>query len=143
MPKEILAVENIVLECSPADKWEAIEVCGNILVDNGYVAPEYIEDMKERERSTSVYIGNHVAIPHGLVTSDEKIYQSGISFVQVPEGISFGDEKAYIFVGIAGKRDEHNDILSKIALACIEPENVEILSTTKDKGIVKEILIGN
>lgn len=143
MPKEILATDNIILDCKPIDKWDAIEICGNILVDNGYVTPEYIDDMKERERSTSVYIGNHVAIPHGLVTSDEKIYESGISFVQVPEGISFGEEKAHIFIGIAGKRDEHNEILSKIALACIEPENVEILSTTKDKNLVKEILIGD
>lgn len=73
MPKEILAADNIILDCKPVDKWDAIEICGNILVDNGYVTPEYIDDMKERERSTSVYIGNHVAIPHGLVTSDEKI----------------------------------------------------------------------
>ncbi|WP_243430390.1 PTS system, mannitol-specific IIA component [Enterococcus sp. DIV2402] len=143
MNTNILTKENIILNSNPVDKWEAIESCGEILVKNGYVTPEYIDDMKERERTVSVYVGNHVAIPHGLVTSEDKILTSGISFVQVPEGVSFNDEKVYVFIGIAGKRGEHNEILSKIALACLELENVEILRTTQNKDKIIEILLGS
>lgn len=142
MNKEILTAENIILGSDIKDKWEAIQMCGKVLVDNGYVKPEYIDDMMERERSSSVYIGNHVAIPHGLVTSDSKIMESGISFLQIPNGISFGNEEAYMFIGIAGKGDTHMEILGKIGMACSDLDNVEILRTTQDKAKVIEILLG-
>lgn len=142
MAKEILTADNIILNSDLRDKWTAIELCGEILVKNGYVKPEYIDDMKERERTSSVYIGNHVAIPHGLVTSDSKIIESGISFLQVPGGIDFGEEKAYMFIGIAGKGGTHMDILGKIAMACCDMDNVEILRTTTDKDKIIEILLG-
>ena len=103
MKKEVLSVDNIIMNAAPKDKWEAIQMCGNILVNHGYTTPEYIEDMKERERKASVYLGNHIAIPHGLVVSKDRILASGISVVQTPKGVAFGNEKAYLFIGIAGK----------------------------------------
>lgn len=134
--------DNIILGASPQDRWEAIRMCGDILVNHGYVTPSYVEDMMERERSFSVYLGNHVAIPHGLVTSREKILASGLSFVQTPQGVSFEEEKAYIFIGIAGKGEEHIDLLSRIAEVCMDPENVERLRGTKNREEVIQILKG-
>lgn len=141
MNKELLKKENIVLNADPKDKWEAIKISGSILVEQGYVTPSYIDDMIEREKGFGVYIGNHVAIPHGLVESADKIIKSGISIVQTPKGVSFGEEKAYVFIGIAGKGMEHIDILQKVAMVCMDVENVEKIRDAKSKEEIMHILM--
>ena len=68
----------------------------------------------------------------------EHIHRSGISIVQLPEGVDFGDGQiAKIVIGIAGKGDEHMDMLSKIALVVSEEENV----TQMVKAASKEELL--
>ena len=61
--KSIFNEDNIRLNASFATKEEAIRAAGQILVDNGYVKEEYIDDMLKREEVVSTYIGNHIAIP--------------------------------------------------------------------------------
>lgn len=141
MAGKIFTEDNIILNANPADRWEAIRICGELLEKNGYVEPGYTEAMWERERTASVYLGNHVAIPHGVVGSENKILESGICFLQTPQGISFDNgEKAYVFIGIAGKNDTHVEILSRIANVCCDLEKVEQLRNTKDKAEVIQIL---
>jgi mannitol/fructose-specific phosphotransferase system IIA component len=87
----------------------------------------------------SVYIGNHVAIPHGIHGSENEIIKSGLSLIQLPEGVSFGENKiAYVVIGIAGKGNEHMNYLQKIALICSEIDNVEkIRNATTKQEILK------
>ena len=141
MEDSCLTIENIVLNADPKDRFEAIQMAGDILVKNGYVTPEYIDDMFEREKTVSVYIGNNVAIPHGLVTSGDKIIKSGISVVQTPKGVHFETGDAYVFIGIAGKNDEHIQILSHIAMVCCDMENVYKIRDAKTKEEILNILL--
>ena len=60
--KPILTEDNIRLNVKVKDKEDAIRQAGQILVDNGYTTVQYIDDMQEREKRFSVYIGNHLAI---------------------------------------------------------------------------------
>ena len=136
MCKSIICEENIVLQAEFDNKWDAIRACGEILVNQGYVAEEYIDDMLEREKVATVHIGNHLAIPHGIANSECHIFHSGISFTQIPDGVSFGEDTAYLMIGIAGKDGTHIDILSNIALACSELETIEILRHTNDKNLI-------
>ena len=138
--KPILQEENIILQAAYADRWSAIQACGEILVKQGYVKAAYIEDMMERERLVSVYVGNHVAIPHGIANSEQHILESGLSVLQIPEGVDFDGEKAYIMIGIAGRDGVHMQLLSQIALVCMEQEQVERLRTSKDKNEIMGIL---
>ena len=143
MAKKILTERNIVLNARPLDKWDAIRMSGQILVDNGYVTQDYIEDMYERERTASVYIGNNIAIPHGQERSEDKINESGISVLQVKDGIRFGEtenETAYVVFGIAGKNNTHLDILGNIAIVCCDMENVERIRNATDKKEILDIL---
>lgn len=140
MDKKILSKNNIILDAGYQDKWEAIRSCGNILLENGYIKEEYIDDMMERERLVSVYVGNHVAIPHGIANSEKNILHSGISVLQIPEGVDFGSEKAYLMFGIAGKGGTHIDLLSRIALACMDEENIDRMRRAKDKKVILDIL---
>lgn len=121
----IFAKENILLNTAVETKEEAIRLTGSILVEKGYVEADYIGKMLEREQLTSTYMGNFVAIPHGTEDSKSLVNQSGISFVQVPEGVDFGGGNLVkLLIGIAGKDNEHLDILSKIAIVCSEEENI-------------------
>lgn len=128
----ILAKENILLNQTIGTKEEAIRLTGSILVDKGYVDASYIEKMLEREQLTSTYMGNFVAIPHGTEDSKQFVKSSGISFVQVPQGVDFGaGNTVKLLIGIAGKDNEHLDILSQIAIVCSEEENIEKLVAAK------------
>ena len=138
--KPILQEDNIILQAAYADRWSAIQACGEILVKQGYVKAAYIEDMMERERLVSVYVGNHVAIPHGIANSEQHILESGLSVLQIPEVVDFDGEKAYIMIGIAGRDGVHMQLLSQIALVCMEQEQVERLRTSKDKNEIMGIL---
>jgi PTS system mannitol-specific IIA component len=73
--------------------------------------------------------------------SESEIIHSGISVIQIPEGVSYGDgTTAYVVIGIAGKDGSHLDILNQIALACMEEENVEIIRRATSKQQVLEVL---
>ncbi len=113
--KDILVKKNIRLGLKSVDKYAAIKMAGEALVEGGYVEDAYIDSMIEREDVVTTYIGKGIAIPHGVSTAKETIKKSGISILQFPEGIDFGGEKAYLVVGIAGVKNEHLDILANIA----------------------------
>ncbi|NTW71264.1 MAG: PTS sugar transporter subunit IIA [Eubacteriaceae bacterium] len=138
---EILKKENIIMNAKLINKNEAIELAGKLLIDSGYVDASYIELMKKREELLSTYMGNGLAIPHGIAEAREGnvILNSGIVVVQVPEGVDFGDgNKAYMVVGIAGKNNEHLNILSNIALLFSEEKNVEEMVKAKDAQEIYE-----
>ncbi|WP_226037257.1 PTS sugar transporter subunit IIA [Aquibacillus saliphilus] len=132
MAKQILTKENISLEVSLDNKEEAIRYTGDILVKNGYVERSYVDKMLEREQVTSTFIGNNVAIPHGTEDAKIAVKETGLSVVTAPEGIDFGNGNIVkILIGIAGKGDEHLEILSKIALVCADEDNIEKIVNAK------------
>lgn len=136
---EVLNLNNIKLNMVFDNKIEAIKYAGNILVENGYVKEDYIQSMLERDKDLSVYIGNNIAIPHGMPASESYIIKSGISIIQVPDGVDFDGELAYVIIGIAGKNNTHMEILEKIALVCMEEENIEIIRRAKNKEDILNI----
>lgn len=141
MDKLILNEKNILLKVATEDKFSAIERVGRLLAENGYVRSEYIEGMKQRERDITTYMGNGIAIPHGTSAYVGYIEKSGIVVAQYPEGVDFGDgNTAYILVGIAGRDNEHLEILSCIALVCQDLDNVEKLKTATEKEEIIRIL---
>ncbi|WP_409176228.1 PTS sugar transporter subunit IIA [Brevibacillus fortis] len=124
--KNILTAEKIMLNAKVANKEEAIRLAGQLLVRAGHVTEAYIEKMQEREQLATTYIGSGVAIPHGTNESKAEIQSTGISIIQVPEGVDFGGcNTAYLLVGIAAVGDEHLEVLSNIAILCSEEENVK------------------
>ncbi|WP_058484942.1 PTS mannitol transporter subunit IICBA [Defluviitalea phaphyphila] len=135
---KILLKKNIKLGLKSVSKEEAIKEAGKLLVDSGYVNESYIEAMIEREKKLTTYIGNGTAIPHGVGDAKKDILNTGICILQYPEGIDFGEEKAYLIIGIAGVGDEHLMILSNLAEILNDEDMVEKLRTTKDVDFVYE-----
>jgi PTS system mannitol-specific IIA component len=131
---EILTPKTVELGASLSSRDEAIRRAGALLVANGNVDERYVESMFEREESVSTYMGNAVAIPHGTNDSKQWVTRSGLSIITVPEGVEYGDgDVAKLVIGIAGKGDEHLEILSKISLVVSEEENVEKIVNAETK----------
>ena len=135
----ILNKNNIVLGLESVSKEEAIKRVGEILAKEGYVKEEYIQAMLEREEIVSTYIGMGVAIPHGVGEAKKEVKKSGIAVLQYPNGIKFGDEVAYLVVGIAGVGDEHLTILSNIAMSLEDEGLVEKLRKTYDVNYILKV----
>ena len=132
MKKEVIAEENVRLNVTINSKEEAIRLAGELLVENGYVKRSYIDSMLEREALTTTYMGNFIAIPHGTDDSKKEVLESGISILQIPNGVDFGGGNvAKVVFGIAGVGDGHLEILSQIAILCAEVENVEKIVAAK------------
>jgi PTS system mannitol-specific IIA component len=143
MSLPILSKDNIMLNAEVPDKESAIRLTGRLLVQNGYVEEPYIDKMLEREQVATTYMGNRVAIPHGTEEAKQEVKSSGVVVVQVPAGVDFGDgNQAQLLIGIAGKNNEHLEILSKIAIVCSEEENVQKIVQASSAEEVIEIFGG-
>ncbi|WP_459762425.1 PTS mannitol transporter subunit IICBA [Alkaliphilus crotonatoxidans] len=135
---EILKKSNIKLDLKTVDTEAAIRMAGQLLVEGGYVEAPYIEAMLEREQQISTYIGKGVAIPHGIGSARKYIKKTGMVVLQFPEGVAFGEEKAYLVIGIAGAGKEHLSILSNIAATLEDDDTVEAIKTTRDPQAIHE-----
>lgn len=131
---DILTPNTVELGVSLGSRDEAIRRAGELLVANGHVEDRYVDSMFEREQSVSTYMGNAVAIPHGTSDSKQWVTKSGLSIITVPDGVEYGNgDVAKLVIGIAGKGDEHLEILSKVAIVVSEEENVERLVNAQTK----------
>lgn len=101
-----LGAENIFLGRTASHKEEAIRFAGEQLVKGGYVQPEYVEAMLEREKLTPTYLGESIAVPHGTVEAKDRVLKTGVVFCQYPAGVRFGEEEddiARLVIGIAAR----------------------------------------
>lgn len=128
-----LTEKNVFLGLTANSKEEAIRYAGQKLVDNGYVKPAYIEAMLERERLTSTFLGESIAVPHGTIEAKDDVITTGIVFCQYPAGVQFGEEEqdqARIVIGIAARNNEHLDVIAKLTNALDDPKIIAQLATT-------------
>ena len=139
--KELLYRENVKVGCKADTQENVIRQVGQMLVDSGYVDQPYVDAMMEREKSFSTYMGNDLALPHGVESAKKAIKASGIAVMVFPEGTPWGDETARIVVGIAGVGEEHLQILSVIADKMLEPGAADTL-VNGDADTVYQILSG-
>lgn len=135
-----LNAKNVFLGLTAQTKEEAIRFAGQKLVENGYVKTAYIDAMLERERLTSTYLGESIAVPHGTIESKDDVINTGIVFCQYPAGVQFGEEeqdKAKIVIGIAARNNEHLDVIAKLTNALDDEKIIAKLTTTND---IEEVL---
>jgi mannitol/fructose-specific phosphotransferase system IIA component len=128
---EILTLDRICVRATASRKEDAIRMAGELLVTTGCVTPEYIEGMLARELTMSTYLGSGVAIPHGQFENREQIHHTGISILQLPDGVEWEDgEKAHLIIGIAATSDEHIGLLSRLAEVVEDEDRITRLFVT-------------
>ena len=136
---ELFSNNNIFLNVSVSNQDEAIEKAGRALVDSGAVKEGYIQAMKDRENVVSTFMGNGLAIPHGTDEAKTSVLKSGLTLLQIPNGIDWDGEEVKVVVGIAGKDGEHLDLLSKIAITFSEEENVDRIVNASSAEEIKQV----
>jgi phosphocarrier protein FPr len=123
----------IRLNAHPASKEDAIREVADLLITAGHIPPEYIESMLGREQQANTFLGNGIAIPHGMLKDKEAIRSTGVAVLQVPQGVVWnGEDKARLVVGIAARSDEHIAILAALTDVLGDPATVDVLATTSN-----------
>ncbi len=140
---DVLTRETVRLEVRAASKVDAIRQAGEMLVKAGCVAPSYVDGMLAREKVMSTYLGNGIAIPHGELDDLQSVYRTGVSVLQVPEGVPWEPgEEAYLVVGLAATRtsQEHLGVLTNLLQVLQTPETITRLVHATDPMIIVERL---
>ena len=70
---------NVQLQVQVANKVEAIHAAGNLLVASQYIKAGYIDSMLAREKVANTFLGNGIAIPHGLPKDRDLIQQDDVA----------------------------------------------------------------
>ena len=141
----VLIKESIQTNKSFTDNKEATVAAGKILFENGYVQEEYIDSMLEKleTQSFATYIGNGVAIPHGMAEGSKYVKNTGISIIQVPNGVEWNEERAYIVVGIAANSDDHMNVLASLADAIEDLDEAKKLWSESSVDRIFDLLSKN
>lgn len=140
-----LGAENIFLGRKAATKEEAISFAGEQLVKGGYVEPEYVQAMLDREKLTSTYLGESIAVPHGTIEAKDRVLKTGVVFCQYPEGVRFGedeDDVARLVIGIAARNNEHIHVITSLTNALDDESVIERLTRTTSVEEVLALLKG-
>jgi len=124
MAAEVLGIGNVRIHSGGATQAEAMREAADILQSAGAVTGAYFDAMQQREQTVSTYMGNELAIPHGTNETKDAILDSALSFVRYDGGVDWGGEPVTFVVGIAGKGDEHLEILSRIAILFSDDDEV-------------------
>ncbi|BDN89893.1 hypothetical protein KAM471c_37080 [Aeromonas caviae] len=130
-----LSLQDVHLGLKAESKEAAIVTAGKLLAERGYVAPDYVDAMLEREQLVSTYLGESIAVPHGTIAAKEHVKRTGIVICQYPAGVAFGegaDEVARLVIGIAARNDEHIQVITRLTNALDEPGLVDRLASTQD-----------
>lgn len=138
-----LSEGNIFLGLQATEKEQAIRFAGEQLVKGGYVEPEYVQAMLDREKLTPTYLGESIAVPHGTVEAKDRVLKTGVVFCQYPQGVRFGEDEedvARLVIGIAARNNEHIQVITSLTNALDDDTVIEKLASTTRAEDVLAIL---
>ncbi|MGB8166267.1 MAG: phosphoenolpyruvate--protein phosphotransferase [Chthoniobacteraceae bacterium] len=128
-----LTPKNIQLHAVAQNKEDAIRQAGRVLIEAGNIDPGYVESMLGREQQANTFLGNGIAIPHGMGKDRELIHRTGVCVVQFPDGVEWNaGQIVRIVVGIAAKSDEHLGILAALTDVLDDTATANRLANTND-----------
>lgn len=140
MGNAILSAERVVLADRTPSREEAIRDVGRLLVEAGAVRAGYVDSMLERESTVSTSMGNFLAIPHGTNEGREFIDRTALAVIRYPSAIDWGGDEVRFVVGIAGRENEHLEILGRIAVLFSDDDEVQALLAAPDSGALFDII---
>ncbi len=139
----VLTVNDIYTGLPSTDKWQAICLAGEKLLQKGCVEEPYIQAMVEREKVVTTFLGEGVAIPHGVGAAKGYVKKTGLVVLQYPEGIAFDGGKAHLLIGIAALEDAHLPILAGVANIMMQEELIQKLLLSTDPKFIYDCFMEN
>jgi PTS system mannitol-specific IIA component len=136
----VLRPEQVRIHDGSVTRDAALQEATDILVAAGAVTPAYVDAMREREETVSTFMGNGLAIPHGTNERKDDILASALSVVRYDGGVDWSGDPVTFVIGIAGKGDEHLEILSQIAILFSDEDEVARLAAAQTPAELYELL---
>lgn len=138
-----LTSELVAIGKTATDKADAIAQAVDLLTAAGKIDPRYGQSMMGREAVANTFLGNGIAIPHGLPQDRDLIHDTAIAVVQLPAGVDWAPgDRARLVVAIAAKSDEHLQVLSNLTDVLADEAEAERLATTLDAAVIVARLTG-
>jgi phosphocarrier protein FPr len=137
---EVLAASGVRVGAVAADRDAAIDVVGEMLVEAGCVTRDYIAEMRARELIVSTYLGNGIALPHGTNEGRSAVLRTGLAVAQFPDGVPWGEERAYLVIGLAALAEEHIGVLARLATILGDEALCQRLAATTDANEIYRTL---
>ncbi|WP_171965287.1 fused PTS fructose transporter subunit IIA/HPr protein [Cronobacter sakazakii] len=138
-----LSVQDIHPGAHAGDKEAAIRQVADALVKAGNVSAGYVDGMLAREKQTSTFLGNGIAIPHGTTDTRDQVLKTGVQVFQFPQGVAWGDDQvAYVAIGIAASSDEHLGLLRQLTHVLSDDAIAEQLKTATTAEELRALLMG-
>ena len=138
--RPVLAEPGVRLTEVAADRVAAIHRCADVLEELGAVHPAYREAMLDREWAMSTYVGEGVAIPHGLDVSRVLVRRDSLAVLRFPDGVDWDGNDVRVCVAIAAAGDGHIDILASLAEVLMDPDQAAALRNATDADFVIRLL---
>jgi PTS system mannitol-specific IIA component len=123
-----------------AGRFEAVSRCGEVLVELGAVAPEYVGAMVEREQDVSTYVGAGVAIPHATAAGKAHVRRDALAVLRFTEPIDWAGAEVSVCVAIAALGDGHLDLLADLAEVLMDPDRAARLHAATEPEDVLRLL---
>jgi mannitol/fructose-specific phosphotransferase system IIA component len=140
MAEEMLTRRGVRLGLKAADRTDAIQQAGEVLVEIGAVDTPYVEAMHEREKVLSSYVGEAFALPHGTDQSRIHIKRSAVAFLQFPDGLDWEGESVLACIAIAARSDEHIHVMASLANVLVDTEKADVLRNSSSPEEVIRLL---
>ncbi len=137
-----LSQQDIHMGAAASDKQDAIQQVAAALAAAGCVSPAYVDGMLQRELQTSTYLGNGIAIPHGTTDTRDLVLKTGVQVFQFPQGIAWGEDTAYVVLGIAARSDEHLALLRQLTHVLSDENVAARMAKTTSAEELRSLLMG-
>ena len=144
---EITPVE-VQLGAAPQTRDDAVRAAGSLLIKAGFAADGFTDSLLKREQTATTFLGQGVAIPHGMIDEKHLVKRTGLGVVQVPNGVVWGkdaegrDQVVKLVVGIAAASDEHIKVLRRLTRLMRDDARLQKLTTTGNAAEIVEALTG-
>jgi PTS system mannitol-specific IIA component len=138
----LLPDASIVLGASLATRDAAIRSAGGLLVNAGAVEPDYIEQMLERERAVSTFVGDGVAMPHGTLTAKNDVLAEGLCLIVLAEPVNWAGQPVTLVIGIAAHGRRYITLLSQLAATLLDDDRATALRAADTPEQARRLLAG-
>ncbi|GAP34076.1 phosphoenolpyruvate--protein phosphotransferase [Piscinibacter sakaiensis] len=127
------------LDAHPVDRDDAVRSAGALLVQAGFCDAAYVDSLLRREQVATTWLGQGVAIPHGMVEDKGLVRRTGLAVLQVPQGVAWGSagRPVQLVVAIAAASDEHIAVLRRLTRLMRDERRIaQLVRTPRAEDIV-------
>jgi phosphocarrier protein FPr len=133
------------LGAAPHNREDAVRAAGALLAQAGHIHPAYVDSLWQRENAANTFLGEGLAIPHGMVEDKHLVLRTGLAVLQVPAGVRWGDDakQVRLVVAIAAASDEHLQVLRRLTRVMRDSALMQRLATTTDAQEIVRTLVAD